>query len=322
MHINRGLLFWGIALITAGVVALAAYQGWIDRSILTEAAQLWPLLLVAIGLSIVLSRTPFAWLGALAAGLVVGIAGGALISGAGTVGLNCNGTTGTPEISTGTFTGSQASVDLQLNCGTLKLSMADGSGWRAETAVESGSDQPSRSGGPTSLEIKSPDRVLPFGHDKQDWTIQLGRDVSYDFSATLNAGESRIDAGDGKFGSLNLQTNAGSTHLLLGGAQIADLQVQLNAGSADVTADGDADLAGSLQANAGSINLCVPDGAGLQIKVNSSVAFSHNLGDRGLTEQGNDTWVSAGFASAAHKIVLEVEGNAASFTLNPEGGCA
>jgi hypothetical protein len=322
MHINRGLLFWGVALITAGVVALAASQHWFDTSILAGAWRLWPLVLIAIGLSIVLSRTPFAWLGALGAGVVVGIAGGALISSGAPAFGSCNGTTGAPEVSTGTFTGSQAEVDLVLNCGTLNASMADGSGWRAETAVENGGNQPSRSGGPSSLEIRSADRVFPFDQKQQRWTIQLGRDVTYDFSATLNAGDSRIDGSDGSFGGLNLQTNAGSVDVLLGGAKVSDLGLQLNAGSANIVADAESDLAGSLQANAGSINLCVPDDAGLQITVKSSVAFSHNLAQRGLDEQGDDVWVSAGFLSAAHKIVLAVEGNAASFNLNPEEGCA
>ena len=287
MHINRGLLFWGVALITAGVVALAASQNWFDTSILADAWRLWPLVLIVIGLSIVLARTPFAWLGGLAAGLIVGLAGGALIAGVPVVG-NCSGTTGTPEVSTGSFTGSQAQVDLELNCGTLNLSMADGSGWRAETAVENGGDQPSRSGGPSSLEIRSADRVFPFDQKQQRWTIQLGRDVTYDFSATLNAGDSRIDGSDGSFGGLNLQTNAGSVDVLLGGAEVSDLGLQLNAGSANIVADAESDLAGSLQANAGSINLCVPDDAGLQITVKSSVAFSHNLAQRGLDEQGDD----------------------------------
>ena len=31
MNYNRGLLFWGLALITGGAVALAAQQGYIDR---------------------------------------------------------------------------------------------------------------------------------------------------------------------------------------------------------------------------------------------------------------------------------------------------
>ena len=52
------------------------------------------------------------------------------------------------------------------------------------------------------------------------------------------------------------------------------------------------------------------------------MTFAHNLDDSGLQKSGEGTYTSASFASAAHKIVLEVEGNAASFTLNPEEGCA
>ena len=80
MHINRGLLFWGLALITAGVVALAAAQGWIDLPIMADLWNFWPVILIVIGLAIVLSRTPFAVIGVVVAALVVGFAAGAVIA--------------------------------------------------------------------------------------------------------------------------------------------------------------------------------------------------------------------------------------------------
>lgn len=319
MHINRGLLFWGVALITAGAVALAASQAWFDPSVLAGSWRLWPLVLIAIGISIVLARTSFGWLGSVAAGLIVGLVGGALISGAPAFG-SCSGEPGTPETSSGTFLGPRASVDLDLTCGTLAVSMTDGSGWQAETAIQGG-DQPSRSGSLNALEIHSGDRGLPFDRDREAWTLQLGRDVAYDFNATLNAAETKIDGSGATFDGFRLTNNAGSTHLVLSGAQVADMQLQLNAGSAEISTDGETDLAGSLHANAGTINLCTPEGSGIQIVLTSSVAFSNNLEDRGLSLEGDDTWVSPGFAAAAHKLVLQVQGNAATFNLNPEEGC-
>ena len=126
MHINRGLLFWGLALVTAGAVALAASQGWIDRDLLVEAWRLWPVILIAIGLSIVLSRTPLALLGTVIAALVVGIAGGAAFT-AGPGVVSCGDGPATSETSSGDFTEAQATVGLDLNCGDLDVAMADGS---------------------------------------------------------------------------------------------------------------------------------------------------------------------------------------------------
>ncbi|MGZ6373044.1 MAG: LiaI-LiaF-like domain-containing protein, partial [Candidatus Limnocylindria bacterium] len=90
MNYHRGLLFWGLALITGGAVALAAQQGYIDRDWLAGAWRLWPLILVAIGLSILLRHTRGAIVGTIVVALVVGTAGGALIAvGPGT--FSCGG---------------------------------------------------------------------------------------------------------------------------------------------------------------------------------------------------------------------------------------
>ena len=320
MRVNRGLLFWGVALITAGSVALAASQRWFDPAILSGAWRLWPLVLIAIGISIVLTRTSVAWLGTLAAGLVVGLAGGALIAGGPALG-NCSGEAPAGGTSNGTFSGTQASVDLELTCGTLAVTMADGSGWIAQTNFEGG-DKPTLTGSASALEIRSGDRGLPFDRQREAWSVQLGRDVTYDFSATLNAADAQLDAGGGTFEGMQLTTNAGATNLALDGAQLADLQLQLNAGTANITIDGASDVAGRLHVNAGSINLCTKNGAAVQITVKSSVAFSHNLADGGLQNLGNDRWATVDFGIAVHKTVLQVEGNAATFTLNPEEGCA
>ena len=95
--------------------------------------------------------------------------------------------------------------------------------------------------------------------------------------------------------------------------------MDLNAGSLSVTASPDTSLSGSIQVNAGSIKLCAPPGTALQITA-SGTAFGTNLDHSDLAKDG-DTWESAGYPEAANKITLTVHGNAASFDLNPSGGC-
>ena len=71
--------------------------------------------------------------------------------------------------------------------------------------------------------------------------------------------------------------------------------------------------------NAGSLELCIPDGVAVAITIEEdNVTFSDNLDDSGLTRDG-DTWRGGGATPA---VSLQVNGNAASFTLNPEGGCS
>jgi hypothetical protein len=106
-----------------------------------------------------------------------------------------------------------------------------------------------------------------------------------------------VELADADLERLDVQTNAGRIGLLLG-----------NAG-----------LSGGLEVNAGAIELCVPSGTGLRLDTTDSVAFGNNFDERDLNES-SDVWTRPA-EDGAGTIELEINGNAASVTLDPEGGC-
>jgi hypothetical protein len=318
MHINRGLLFWGLALITAGAVALGIQQDVLDRDALAGAWRLWPVVLIAIGLSIILARTPFAVIGTIVAALVLGTAAGALISIG--PGVGCGGDEPTDLARESGSFGGAASVDLEFNCGTLMVDMGDGSDWEANTGA-AGDRQPRVDAEANALNIRSPEGGFNFGEGRQRWEVSLGSEVTYQLDASINAASATLDLGGGRFARLNLDPNAVDLRIDLSDARADDFDLSMNAGSARLQTDATTDLAGSISMNAGSLKLCTDDAVGLRFTVDANITFSHNLDDAGLTESG-DAWQSDGFASAEHQIDIRLEGNAASFELNPEGGCS
>src|SRR3989304_677356 len=80
--------------------------------------RLWPVVLIVIGISVVVSRTPFAAVGTVAAALVVGTGAGALIAVGPTLSLNCGGADPTSLTSRRGGFGGSAVVELDFNCGT------------------------------------------------------------------------------------------------------------------------------------------------------------------------------------------------------------
>lgn len=323
MNYHRGLLFWGLALITGGAVALAAQQGYIDRDWLSGAWRLWPLILVAVGLSILLARTPAAIVGTIVAALVVGSAGGALIA-VGPATFNCGGADPTSLTTRqGTF-GNDANVQLDFNCGTLNVGMADADGWTVTSGQRNGS--PAKiTAAPARLEVRSSNENSNwFNVGRQRWNVTLPKATSYELDVSPNAADTKIDLGGGTFTSVSVQPNAGSVFLDLTDAQVDRLDLSLNAGSASVVVGGTADVTGSLSVNAGSIELCTKGLSEIRLTVKENITFSHNLADSNLGRDG-DAWSftpSHPAGAVVSVIDLHIEGNAGSFALNPEGGCS
>jgi hypothetical protein len=320
VHVNRGLVFWGVALITAGAVALALQAGWIDGSALRELWRFWPVALILIGLAIIAARTPFAMVATIVAALVLGGFAGSLFAGfPGGFNVGCGGTPDSRANDSGSFSGQSAEVSLDLNCGALRVTTASGSDWDID-ANYAGDATPDISANDTSLRASAENvSIFGFTDARQEWDVVLPTDIDLDLDVNANAAESDLALDDASFGELSVDANAGSVAIGLEGASVDEMSVEANAGSISLTADDGTTASGSVSLNAGSFDLCVPDGVDVAITISDeNITFSHNLDESGLSREG-DTW-RGGTGDAA--ITLDVSGNAASFTFNPDGGCS
>jgi hypothetical protein len=317
VRVRRGLLFWGLFFIPLGAVPLLVRAGVIDPNAVANAWRLWPLLLVALGLTLILGRSRAGILGTVVAGLALGtLAGGALAAGTpwiGNVG-GCGAIGGEPDQrldQSGTFAG-PATVRFDLNCGSVDVGMQPGSDWHV--AANYRNEPPNLQSSADSLELHSPDG---FGNTRQGWEVTLPVDQTSDVDITANAGTGTIDLAGATLATLSADLNAGDLRIDISEGRVSTIDAAVNAGRLRVRADGD--LHGRLSANAGSLELCVPEDAALRISVEEQLTFAHNLDDRGLTRTG-DVWSRDGSTSGG-LIDLAIEGNAANLTLDPEGGC-
>jgi len=317
----RGAIFWGAALVTAGVVILAIQQGYVSDEILAGASRWWPLILVGAGVAVIFAGR----LGAVAiglAGILLGLVIGGLVGGAGSFTTACGG--GDPgrlqPFEDGSFGGSRhVRVELDLNCVTLEVNGGDAAEWIVEADEESASDL-ELSSSERNLVIRSGDAASLGG--RRHVAVTLPGDDGTNISTSLNAGNATLDLTGGHWGAIQVDGNATSILIDLSDAVADTIEASLNAGSAGIQFSDQTDVGSvRLSANAGEFHVCVPDDVGLQVTIGSSVATGHNLDEDGLTEDG-DVWRTANYASAATQIDIVFSGNAAAFTLNPEGGCS
>jgi hypothetical protein len=324
MHLDRRLAGIGIFLVVFGAVMLAARQGWIDPELAGRAWQLWPLLLIGFGVTILIGGRTGSQVGGLIVVATLGVmAAGVLTNGGGFPFIGCgNDRAGVPfATESGELTGA-TTVEVDFRCGDLDVRTAGGNTWSVAGSSERGQGPSIESDEGRVLEIGAPDDgPFDFAATREQWTVTLPTTPRLDLDVTLNAGSGTIDLGEASLGAVELTVNAGSVKLDLRGAETVDtVGATVNAGSAVVWLP-DRALAGELQVNAGSLSICSPEGIGLRLTTGDNPISSNDFEARGLVRVG-ESWESPNYATAPIRIALETRANAGSLSLNPDRTCA
>jgi hypothetical protein len=324
MHVDRRFLAWGVFFLLVGAIPLAVRQGWIAASVVEGAWDLWPLILVGVGLHLALRRTSLDALG----GLVVAATFGLMLGSAIAIGVWRFGSLGGCDDAAnavafapldGQLEG-DAGVTIDLDCGELTLAPAAGGAYRLEGEDDDGRGPGVERDG-NEVAFRSRDSRSVFGGTKDTWRMTLGTDPEYHLDIGVNAGSATLDLSSMRIRQLTLGVNAGDMTVDLGDALAAsELTAHANAGAIHITLP-IRDLRGSISANAGSIDLCAPDGVGLRIRTQEQLTAAYDFGRGGVSEVSDGVWETPGYAAAEVHIELEASANAGAVTLDPEGGC-
>ena len=327
MRIHRDLAGWGVFFIVAGGVPLAVQTGLLDPAVLERWWSVWPLILVGIGLGLIFTRTPLEMVGGLIVSGTLGLlAAGILTSGFGGIGDIPSGVCGpggggTPfQPHTGTLA-SNASVTIEIDCGTVEISTTGGTDWTVEGADDAGIG-PTIESQSESLDISPPDRDFgEFLGERDHWQVTLPTAGRLDLQLDVNAGSVVADLVGTQLGVVAVDLNAGqSTINLRDFAEIEAVDIGINAGALGLYLP-EVSMTGSIEANAGSIRLCAPENAALRLHTGESVLSSQDFESAGLVQAG-DAWETPGYDTAVTRIELQLEANVGSIRLNPEEGCS
>ena len=323
MHIDRRLLGWGLFFILAGGIPLAVRANVLDESLVAQWANLWPLLLIAWGIGLLLRSTPVEWIGGALTAITLGVMGGGLLTTGMSAlpfatGCTSNAAATVFQARTGDL-GADAQLNVEFNCGKLAVGAGDGSTWSL-----TGSDPDGR--GPkvtntgTQVSIEPEDTDSFPGGGRSSWNLTVPRNPNLTVGLTLNAGDGTVDLTGASISSATVTLNAGQLDLAMGAVSRAgDVNATVNAGAAAITLDA-GPRAVNMSLNAGSLQLCVPVGTPLRVTWSGTLG-SNNFNAAGLTQVDASTWTTSTFNAQESHTELHVTANAGSFDLRLGGTC-
>lgn len=284
---HRTPILGPLLLIGAGFLLLMNSLGYLDWNVWGQLWQLWPLILVALGLNMLLGRrNPM--VSVLIVVLVLA-AGAAFIYANG--GLRPMGEIESVTLNQSLNGAKSAEVRIKSGVGKLVLDGSEG------TLLASGTLQYYRnrgepiqrksvSGDTATLDIEQPQGSISIGPTRgPDWNLHLNNGIPIRLNVDAGVGETRLDLRQLKLTDLALNAGVGSV----------TVQFPENAGMTTAKVNG----------GVGGLEVIIPTGVEARITTHSGLGGTDV--DRRFQKQGNNMYQSAGYSGAKNKLDLDVD---------------
>lgn len=287
---GRGGFIWAAILIGAGIVFLLNNLGIIGWGVWLDILRFWPVILIAIGISIIFGGR--SWLGAGLAALLVLAAIGAgvwLYTANYTVSA---GPATTQEISQPLNGAASAEVDIRAGVAVLRIHSAQSPNQLIEgtIALNSGEDVSRNfevTGNTGRFTLRS--RNVPINWwFPSDWNTERAWDLG------LNPNIPMI---------LNVETGVGRAEIDLSQTHVTNLTLNTGVGETVVTLPGTGQLQARVQRGVGNVTIRVPQGMAARFRIDSGLG---NIGvSSRFPKQGNE-YVSPDFNTSPNRADVSI----------------
>ena len=295
------------ALILLGLFGLLWNFNVLPDGFWGEFWTLWPLLLVAVGVNLVLSRRR-AWLGSAAAlAVVTGSLAAAWVLAVANPSASPSLTIGSESISVKSDGAQSARLNLTLAAGDLTLTSGAPSGLLlsggSQGSIAESTEQRvsvSRSGGRSTMDVRlNSDWSFQFPPRRGDpsssrWVLRHAEGIPTDIRIETGASDLNLDLRELNVQRLNVD----------GGA--ADIDVVLPANAGRTTAD--------FSIGAAELDITVPDGVAALIDFEGGIS-SLNIDESRFPKQG-DRYVSPDFESATNRVTIKIAAGVRDITIS------
>jgi hypothetical protein len=286
-----------VLLILAGVLVLAGNLGWLAWGSIWDLLDLWPVILIAIGVDL-LTAGRYRWIVAAITIVVLalGMTGRVPFLGAGP-----GAAAETHDVQIPVEDADRAEIRIRVGVSELEVSALSGgsalvSGTVRTAEGETFAQDVQRRGGTADVELVSEHRGIGNirGGGNRGWNLALAQDIPTDLTVNTGVGRSRLD---------------------LRGVALTGLRV--DAGVGEMVASLPLPTEGSYQASfdtgVGATTVRVPEDAAVRVAIDTGLGGITARG--GFDALGGDVYQTPGYANADERIEIRIDGGVGAITI-------